>query len=163
LAQFSSVEQLTKLNTTVASQQADSIARTLLDKTSLGASLIGRHVLAEGNQVVIGGDGEGSIRLAVAGTGGKASLTLYDVAGNEVARRPLGTLRGGDQTINAPGDLPPGTYYYAVSVENAAGQQVSVRTYTEGVVDAVTFEGGQVLLRIGNLRVPLDKLTEITP
>ncbi|MGE0443258.1 MAG: flagellar hook assembly protein FlgD [Gemmatimonadales bacterium] len=163
LAQFSSVEQLTKLNSTIAAQQADSAARTLLDKTNLGASLIGRHVIAEGNQLQVGGDGSSRIRLDVAGTGGTAVLKLYDVAGNEVASRSLGAVSGGARTIVPPKDLPTGEYYYSVSVENAAGEPVSVRTYTEGVVDGVTFESGQVLLRIGSLRVPLDKLTEITP
>ena len=163
LAQFSTVEQLTKLNTTVAAQQAESAARTLLDKTNLGASLIGRHVIAEGNQMTVAADGTGSIHVDVGGSGGKATLTLYDAAGNTVGTRDLGNVNGGSTTHKVPTDLPPGNYYYTLAVENGAGEQVSVRTYTEGVVDGVAFEGGQVLLRIGTLRVPLDKLSEITP
>lgn len=162
LAQFSSVEQLTQLNKAFDAQQADSIARTLLDKTNLGASLIGRHVVAEGNQLVVSG-GSTSFQAEIASPGGRGTLTLYDKAGNVVATRDLGTLRGGLQTVNPPGGLPSGVHHYSVQVEDPNGENVAVRTYTQGVVDGVSFEGGQVLLRIGSIRVPLDRLSEITP
>lgn len=163
LAQFSSVEQLTKLNATVASQQADSAELALLNKTNLGASLIGRQVLVADNQFVVSADGSTTpIQVDVAGNGGTATLTLLDASGREVTRRVLGTVGGGTRTITPPNDLPPGNYRYRLNVENAAGEPIGVRMYTRGVVDGVSFEGGQVLLRIGALRVPLDTLSEIT-
>lgn len=163
LAQFSSVEQLTKLNDAFSNQQADSAARTLLDKTSLGASLIGKHVLAEGSQLTVASDGSTSFHVDVAGTGGKATLTLYDASGRAVATRSLGSIPGGSRTVRPPTDLPPGVYQYAVSVEGPSGDAVATKTYTDGVVDGVLFEGGQVVLRIGAMRVSIDKLSQITP
>ncbi len=163
LAQFSSVEQLTKLNDAFSTQQADSLARTLLDKTSLGASLIGKHVLAEGSQLTVADDGSTSFHVDVAGTGGKATLTLFDASGNTVATRSLGALSGGARTIRPPTDLPPGVYQYAVSVEGPKGEAVATKTFVDGVVDGVLFEAGQVVLRIGAMRISIDKLSQITP
>jgi flagellar basal-body rod modification protein FlgD len=163
LAQFSSVEQLTKLNSAFEAQQADSIARTLLDKTNLGASLIGKHIVAEGDLMTVAADGSSEIRVAVGAGGGKATLRLYDSAGQTVATRELGAVAGGMRTIHPPADLPPGVYRYSVSVEGPNEEPVGVQTFTDGVVDGVLFEGGQVLLRIGAIRVPIDQLSEITP
>jgi flagellar basal-body rod modification protein FlgD len=163
LAQFSSVEQLTKLNEAFAAAQRDSVAGAMVEKTALGASLIGKHVLAEGSQLLVAEDGSTSINVDVGAGGGKGTLTILDAAGRTVATRSLGTVAGGASTLRAPGGLPPGVYQYAVTVEGPTGEQVAVRTFTDGVVDGVLFEGGQVVLRIGAMRIAIDKLSQITP
>ena len=163
LAQFSSVEQLTKLNETIASQQQDSTLRTLLDKTMLGASLIGRHIVAEGNDFTADSSGNGTIRVNVGAAGGKATLVLLDGNGVAVSSQAAGVVRGGSQIIKISTGLPAGTYHYRLDVESATGARVSAQTLTDGVVDGVVFEGGIVWLKVGNRKIQLDKLSEITP
>lgn len=163
LAQFTSVEQLTKLNETIASQKQDSALRTLLDKTSLGASLIGRHILAEGDEFTVDASGNATIRASVAADGGKATLVLLDGNGNAVSTRTAGVVRGGSQVINIATGLPAGTYRYRLDVESGSGARVPARTFTDGVVDGVLFEGGVVWLKVGNRKIQLEKLSEITP
>ena len=163
LAQFSSVEQLTKLNATMAAQAQDAAARATLDRTALGASLLGKHVFAEGNQLAVAADGSTSFRVNVAGTGGQATLTLLDSSGQPVATRSLGVVSGGTYSVRPPSDLPPGTYTYAFDVKSPTGDAVTVKTYTDGVVDGVTYQSGSVMLKSGALRIAIDKLSEITP
>ncbi len=162
LAQFSSVEQLTKLNAAFSAQHEESVAKTLLDKTSLGASLIGRQIVAEGDFVTVAQDGTASFRVAVSSGGGSATLKLFDSSGQVVATRPLGVIAGGVQTIRPPSNLPPGSYRYAVEIKDGDGGAVAVVPFTQGVVDGVLFEGSSVMLKIGAIRIPLDKLVEIT-
>jgi flagellar basal-body rod modification protein FlgD len=162
LAQFSTVEQLTKLNDTVASQKQDSALQGLLDQTALGASLIGKHVLAEGDQVTITAGTPVTIDTSIGGSGGKGTLTVYDGTGAVVATSSLGNVGGGNQTFRFPGGLPSGTYKYKVEVTDSKGNGVPVRTYTQGVVDGVQFENGTIWLRIGGTRVSIDKLSLIT-
>lgn len=163
LAQFTSVEQLTKLNETISAQQQDSTLRTLLDKTSLGASLIGRHILAEGDEFTVDSSGNATIRATVGADGGKATLVLLDGNGNAVSTKAAGVVRGGSQVLNIPTGLPAGTYRYRLDVESGSGARVTTRTFTDGVVDGVAFEGGVVWLKVGNRKIQLDKLSEITP
>lgn len=163
LAQFSSVEQLTKLNAAFAAQQAATAARDTLDRTALGSSLIGKHVVAEGDQLTVGANGAASFRVDVGGTGGRATLKLLDAGGKTVATRQLGAVAGGAQVVRPPTDLPPGDYHYRFEVTAPNGSVVSVKTYTDGVVDGVGFEAGTVQLKMGHLRVAIDKLSEITP
>jgi flagellar basal-body rod modification protein FlgD len=163
LAQFSTVEQLTKLNATVASQQQDSALQGMMSQTALGASLIGKHVLAQGDQITVGSNAAASIEATIGGSGGKATLTIVDGAGQTVATQPLGSLGGGNQTINLPNNLPAGTYTCRLEVKDAQGNTVPTQLYTQGVVDGVQFDGGTIWLRIGGTRVSIDKLSLITP
>jgi flagellar basal-body rod modification protein FlgD len=163
LAQFSSVEQLIQLNDSMTNQSAAVQMSTLAGQASLGASLIGRQVVAEGNDVVIPPDGKAGIRIDIGGIGGAATLTLKDAKGAVVATRDLGALPAGHQTVALPTDLPPGSYTYAVTVKGSQDASVSVMTYTTGVVDAVQFDNNQILLRLGGLKVPLGNVAEIDP
>jgi flagellar basal-body rod modification protein FlgD len=162
LAQFASVEQLTQLNDAVAAQGVESARATMLEKTVLGASLIGKRVLAAGDQLTVTSAGTATAHIDVGGLGGAATVTLYDAAGRPVASQLAGAVGSGAQRLDL-GGLPPGTYRYVVEVRDAAGQRQRVTTFTEGVVDGVLFEQGTIVLRIGAIRVPLDQLSEITP
>jgi flagellar basal-body rod modification protein FlgD len=162
LAQFSSVEQLTKLNTAFAAQQTATATRDALDRTSLGASLLGKHVVAEGDQLTVQANGTTQFRIDVGGTGGRATLKLVDAGGQTVATRELGVVAGGVQLVRPPSNLPPGNYHYTLEVTSPKGDPVPVKTYVEGVVDGVTYQAGAVMLKIGTMQIPIDKLSEIT-
>lgn len=161
LAQFSSVEQLTKLNDAFEAQRQDALARSAIDQTALAASLMGRTVLAEADFTTIGPTGTAALQVHVGGDGGTATLKLYDSGGQLVESRGLGSVRGGVVHLSPTG-LPPGSYRYAIEVKGADGAQVPVRSFTRGVVDGILFENGSVMLKMGSFRIPLDKLSEIT-
>jgi flagellar basal-body rod modification protein FlgD len=161
LAQFSSVEQLTQLNDEMAHQSDSVDLATLIGKTNFGAGLLGRKVLAEGNQVTVTSSGPGSVKIDVGTGGGKGKLVVKDSTGHEVATRELGTLEAGRQTVTLPTDLAPGAYTYEVTVTGAQDASVPVTTYTEGIVDGVSFKNGQIMLRIGGRDVQLESVAEI--
>jgi hypothetical protein len=80
-----------------------------------------------------------------------------------VAKRDLGKLPSGRQTLELPADLPSGTYRYEIKVTGAQDAAVPVMTYTSGIVDAVFFRDGGIVLRMGTMEVTLDAVTEIEP
>jgi flagellar basal-body rod modification protein FlgD len=162
LAQFTSVEQLTKLNDAFAAQHEDAVAKSVLDKTALGASLIGHEVAVRGDFVSVAADGSSTVRFSVGPEGGTATFKLLDANGKVLATRPLGPVRGGTQIVHPPADLPPGAYRYAIEVTGRDGAQVPVVPFTWGTVDGVVFEDGAVMLKLGAIRVPVDNLSEIT-
>ncbi len=161
LAQFTSVEQLTNLNQAFALQSEVTQLAALLDETALGASLLGRHVVAEGNQVPVSSDGFGEVEVEVGGAGGVATLQVFDSTGREVASREVGYVAAGRQSLTLPNGLDEGIYSYAVTVSGDEGASVPVLTYTSGVVDGVYFRDGQIVLRIGTMEVSMDALAEI--
>jgi len=161
LAQFSSVEQLTQLNAGIAALSDLSQLSTLMSETSFSASLVGKQIVAQGDQVEIPKDGPGRIRIDVGVGGGAGTLTLKDANGRIVAERPLGQLSGGPQTVSLPPDLPPGKYTYSVDCKGANDSKVGVRTFVTGIVDGVHFMNGSITLRVGSLEISLDSLSEI--
>jgi flagellar basal-body rod modification protein FlgD len=163
LAQFSSLEQLTQLNDAMTTQIQASQENSLVAQTTFSATLMGKTVIASGDQVSIPTSGSGKIHVTVGAGGGTAKLTLLDSDGNKVATRDLGTVAGGDQTITLPSDLPGGDYHYTLEVTDLKGKSVAVETYTTGIVSGVVFSSGSILLRLGTLEVKLDDVTELAP
>jgi len=163
LASFSTVDELAQVNQGLAAQLENSQMLTVLSKTTFGAALLGRSVLAEGNQVVVGSAGGGEIEVDVAAGGAAASLRILDDSGAVVATRDLGPLAAGRQTIALPEDLAAGTYSYELEVTNGEGQAISVTTYTRGIVDRISFEDGAIQMWLSGIEIPLDQLVEIAP
>ncbi len=163
LAEFGNVEQLINLNASIAQQTATAQLEALVAQTSLSASLIGRRILAEGNQVVVPEAGTAQVQVEIAEGGGNAVLEIFDTAGQLVRSVEIGAVEGGRRDLALPEDLPPGTYEFAVRVTTEDGDEVPVITYTSGVVDGVHFRNGQIVLRMGSVEVLLDALVEITP
>ena len=168
LAQFSSLEQLVQLNDGMTKQTEAGTMTTYAIYTSLGASLIGRTILASGNQVNVGEAGSVSVTADIAATG-RATVVITNASGGEVARRDLGTVQEGRQTLtwdNTVGGVPelaPGTYTYTLTVTTEEGTDVTVTPYVRGRVDGVHFENGSVILRVGDISIPLNRLAEIEP
>jgi len=126
LAQFSTVEQLTQLNTEVQAQTDASKAAAAVSQTSLSASLLGRQVLATGNQVsvpltgsVVTVGGGTHIHLVLASApwpvGGRYISVVYVQAPGDAAPRHWRSTRGA--TI----DYVPattGTYQFVARVKD---------------------------------------------
>jgi flagellar basal-body rod modification protein FlgD len=168
LAQFSSLEQLQELNAGMTTQSTATARTMTAINTSLGASLIGRTILASGNQVDVGASGSVAVTADIGATG-IGTISITNASGTEVARRDLGTVQQGRQTLtwdNAVGGVPElaaGTYNYTLTVTTKDGATVTVTPYIKGRVAGVHFANGGVVLRVGDISIPLDQLAEIEP
>lgn len=163
LAAFSTVDELSQINAGMTEEIAASQTAAVLSQTTFGASLIGRRVLAEGNQVAVGSDGSAEITAEVGGNGGEATLTIFDASGDEVATVDVGRVESGRQTLALPDDLEAGIYSYELTVTDANGAAVSVTPFVSGIVDRLLFEDGAIQLCLGDIRVTLDALVEVAP
>ncbi|HEU4629139.1 MAG TPA: flagellar hook capping FlgD N-terminal domain-containing protein [Gemmatimonadaceae bacterium] len=168
LAQFSSVEQLIQLNANYADQAASATALAQSISNNGALSAIGRHVLAAGDQVEIPADGDAAdvgVTFSVGDAGGRATLTVYDAAGEEVGTRALGYIGGGKQTATlgtAAAGLEPGRYSYAVSVVDSKGNDVPVQTFITGTVDGVRYTSDGAVLTSGELTMGVGSVVEVT-
>lgn len=160
LAQFTSLERMQNIEDILTSQSGTDALTTLAAKANLGASFIGRQVLAAGNTLEVTADGPATATVDLGTGGGKTSVTVYDESGKEVLTRNIGFRSAGRQEL-ALGDLPAGTYTYAVTCTSATGSDTPVQTYTTGIVDGVSFTGGTVVLKAGSLTFPLDNVVEV--
>ena len=166
LAQFSSVEQLINLNQQLEAQAGSSASMIAALQNGSAANLLGREVFADGDAVVIPADGKASVTVDVANAGGAAVLRIFDLSGNEVGTRDLGTISGGRQTIEvgaAAEGLAAGGYTYAVEVTDGTGGRVPVQTYSHGTVDGIRYHADGPYLTSGPLMIPLGSVVEVLP
>jgi flagellar basal-body rod modification protein FlgD len=164
LAQFSSLEQLTQIGTSLETQGSylQGVIGSLAASGAQGA--VGKSVLAYGSHVYVPADGAASVRFAVGGGGGTATLRIFDESGKEISSRPLGTLKAGEQKASLGGltaGLKEGWYTYAVDVVDATGKAVATTPYTAATVDGLRYTPEGPLLTAGELTIPYEALVEI--
>jgi flagellar basal-body rod modification protein FlgD len=162
LAQFSSLEQLTQIGTSLETQGGymQGVIGSLAASGAMGA--VGKPVVAYGDHVAVPADE--SVRFAVGGGGGSATLRIFDAAGKEISSRDLGTLKAGEQSAELgtlTAGLPEGWYRYSVEVVDATGKEVPCVTYTAATIDGVRYTPEGPLLTAGELTIPYEALVEI--
>lgn len=164
LAQFSSLEQLVQVNDTLAAQTDSNSAMASALNNSAAVSVLGKTVLALGDNVQVAGAGNESITVGVDGSGGDATLTIYDADGNEVGSREVGAIGGGRQQIElgeAADGLEPGSYTYELTVKDATGESVQVQTFQRMPIDGLRYGPNGPVLMSGALEIPLADVVEI--
>jgi flagellar basal-body rod modification protein FlgD len=164
LAQFSSVEQLTQLNSAFADQAAAQSAMLSSVNGSVAVSTFGREVVAVGDQISVGGDQKPQALFDAPEGGGRAKVHILNAAGNEVDTVDLGYVDGGFQTADLSGataHLPAGTYTYQVGVADQAGSETQVQTYMSGKVDGVRYTSDGPVLTAGGITIPFGSILRI--
>lgn len=164
LAQFSSLEQLININDTLQQQVAGSQGIAHLLNVTTATSVIGRTVLAHGDWVHVPQAGEAAVTVDIGGSGGAATLKIFDASGREVGSRDLGRLPAGRHTIELSSAIdgsPAGAYRYVVEVTDSAGDAVGVTTYTTVEVEGIRYGPNGPVLVAGSLEIPLDAVSEV--
>ncbi len=164
LAQFSSLEQLMNINETLQGQEGMNSALVEIMNASSALGVIGKEVLAAGDQVAITGEGTESVTVGVGGTGGNGILKILDEHGAEVGSREIGYVGPGRQEIevgDAADGLGPGNYRYVVEVVGDEGGAVDVQTFTRVQIDGVRYGPGGPVLISGTLEIPLASVVEV--
>ena len=165
LAQFSQLEQTTALKS-----QMESSLQYLASLNTYGAAgLLGREVQVSGGGVSLGSDRPVTLRYRVEDNAAKVGIRITDAGGTTVRFIDSGAQAAGAHDASWDGRdnqgrlLPNGRYTYQVFAADAAGDPVSVATFTVGRVTGVTTEEGAVSLTVNGERVPAADVVEITP
>jgi flagellar basal-body rod modification protein FlgD len=160
LAQLSTVEGITKLNTTLSE-----LSRT--SQMLQGASLVGHSVLAEGNNIELtDSGGVGGIDLASKADSVKVSI--LDEDGKTIREMQLGEQDGGLVRFvwdgkNTAGELQSNGTFSFKATATAAGTAVDATTYSLGSVVSVALNSSDAMVAevsgVGTLT--LDKIRQV--
>jgi flagellar basal-body rod modification protein FlgD len=162
LSQFSSLEELSNINSTLT----DVLAYQQSMQNASVAGFIGKDVTAEGNTTYLQDRAE--IQYELADDTAAVNITVIDKTGKLVLSENIGGQNGGEQKYIWDGEdlhgnaLPDGVYRFEVEAFDNSGNRVDVATATSGVVAGVTFKDNVTYLELeGGTLLSLSQIKSI--
>lgn len=154
LAQFSTVEGVDKLNTSMESMLSGYQSSQALQ----ASSLVGRKVIIPTDKAVVDTSETFKASLVLPATSGNVYVNVYDSAGSAVSRVNMGQQEAGNVSFmwdgkDASGNtLPPGTYKFEAQATYGT-ETKALYTMLPANVDSVTLgqNGGELMLNLAGL------------
>jgi flagellar basal-body rod modification protein FlgD len=163
LAQFSQVEGIEKLNTSMGSLLSGYQSSQALQ----ASSLVGRKVIIPTDQAVVDTSESFKASLVLPTSSSNVYVNVYDSAGTAVSRINMGEQAAGNVSFiwdgkDASGNLlPPGTYKFEAQA-TYEGETEALNTMLPANVDSVVLGGSELMLNLAGLgSVPLSQVQVI--
>ena len=164
LAQFSSLEQLTQMNSKL--DGLSGTAQKTENATMLG--LIGKRVAFDGSQLQVRGGQSATVGYTLSSSAAEVVATVHAADGTAVRTVALGAEGTGQHTFafdgkdDAGARVPDGTYAVTITAAATAGTTgVPVALDTEVTVDRIDLGSDPPALLAGSTRITLDKVRQV--
>jgi len=162
LAQFSSLEQLTEINSKISALGQTPTPAQSFDPVGL----LGRQVTASGSTVDVKSGSASPLEYTLA-SAGNVSIEVDDAAGNLISSAQLGQLAAGDHTLDlhdvpAFANLADGAYSVKVNVQGSDGSKTAVDTRVSGTVTSVDLQSNPPVIKIGDIEIPLGDVRDVS-
>ncbi len=167
LAQFSSLQQLQNLNTSMTTSINANYALTQSINNTLSSTLIGKEVKIGGGSIQNTGQGSVQLGYTLPSNAVSASITVTDSNGNVVRTISNVPTASGDNKLswnfsdNNGSSLPNGTYTYTVNATDVNGNSITATPFIEGIISGVQFGANGASLVVGNSQYQLSDVLEI--
>ena len=156
LATFAQLEQLTNMNKKMDLQKN----QALMEQKMMAASFVGKKVATTGNSIVTDKDGaRAQVLFNLERPAANVKVQLLDAKGNITAEIPMENVAAGSQQATWDGKAtdgypaPKGQYQVSIRAYDENQKLINVSTQVTGNVDSVSFEEGEVILRVGGKKV----------
>ncbi|OHC41360.1 MAG: flagellar biosynthesis protein FlgD [Pseudomonadales bacterium RIFCSPLOWO2_02_FULL_63_210] len=163
LAQFSQVEGIEKLNTSMGSLLSGYQSSQALQ----ASSLVGSKVIIPTDKAVVDTSESFKASLVLPTSSSNVYVNVYDNAGTAVSRINMGEQAAGNVSFiwdgkDASGNLlPPGTYKFEAQATYEGGTE-ALNTMLPANVDSVVLGGSELMLNLAGLgSVPLSQVQVI--
>lgn len=164
LAQFTSLEKLTNINSAI-----EELTKVQKPGQNFGAlSLIGKAVAGDSSQIVRTAENEThDIRFRLSADAVSGTLTIKDETGAVVRTLKLSKMKSGDNEINWNGmneegrTLGEGRFSASIEAISSNGAKLAAETKFAGVISGVNFTPSGPVLMIGKQAIPMSDIKEI--
>ncbi len=163
LAQFSSLEQMTNVNTNLAD------LKTTMESQGKFAYLgaVGKTARVEGDAMVTNSTGKQQGIFKVDTDAANVNVTITSSTGTVVRTLPLGAAVAGEYTFQWDGNLASGSaapadqYHFAIQATDAQGKDMASTSYVEGTITGVSLNDNPPKAYIGGYGVAFDKIQQV--
>jgi flagellar basal-body rod modification protein FlgD len=158
LAQFSSLEQLSNLNTELKAQSVNQMTLGYAQSVSM----IGKEVVANTGNTVTANGQTVSLNYNLAKDAQSVTMSVMDKNGRLVKTWEEPAQKAGlnKATWDCSG-VEKGDYTFQVTARDSSDGLVSANTMTSGLVTAVHFRSNQILATVNGCEVALSDILEI--
>jgi flagellar basal-body rod modification protein FlgD len=158
LAQFSSLEQLTNVNTELKNVGLNQMAMNY----SQSVNLIGKNVVTNSGNSITANGSSIDLNYKLAKDAQSVTISIFSKDGKLVKSWDETAQKAGMNKVTWDcSDVDKGDYTFRVVAKDAKGQAVSVETMTAGLVTAVHFRNNQILVTVNGKEVPLSNIIEV--
>jgi flagellar basal-body rod modification protein FlgD len=164
LAQFTSLEQLNNINTTL-----ESMKNAQSPSTNYQAlAFIGKKISGDSSKLTRGaGDTKHSFNFQLMGDSAKGIVSIKDAGGNVVRKMEVGALKKGQNSVEWNGineeGMPAraGEYKFSIDSVNSSGAKVYAKTEFGGRITGLNYGSDGPVLLVGNQSVKLSDVKKI--
>ena len=163
LAQFSSLEQLQNINTSLGGIGTSQSVLT----NSQAVGFIGKTITAIGDTIDVTDGQSQNLQFSLSKDAVGSYLRIYDQQGNYIRQIEAGALASGQNSIAWDGtdylgaQVPDGSYSFEVEAIDELGNTVSSTQYMTGVVTGVHFQNGLAYLQCDNREIAMGNVVNV--
>jgi len=167
LAQFSSLEQLTNINTSLTQGLDANYLLSQVIGNSLSANLIGNQVRATSDTFNYSGSGDVKLGYTLPGNSSAVSVKIYDKNDNLVRTLTNPGNSSGDNSFSWDGKdnlgntVASGKYKFSVDAKDGDGAAMKTTQFIYGTVSAVRFKSDGTFFVVDGDEVSLANILEI--
>jgi flagellar basal-body rod modification protein FlgD len=167
LAQFSSLEQLTNLNTYMKQSLDANATLTQSINNTLITGLIGKDVKLSGGNIKVNGQDSITLGYNLPVEAKTAQIKIYNESGGLVKiidgiSTSTGTNKlSWDLSDNNGNKLPNGNYKFEVDAVNFNGDNMTLDIFKIGTIDGVRFTDQGTVLLVGGAEYSLSDIAEV--
>jgi len=167
LAQFSSLEQLTTMNSSLEATLKYNQSLSESINNSVIVNLIGKTVTAQSNEFAFDGLSPVQLSFELDNDVASGTVKILDSDQNTIREISLDSLSKGLRSVTWDGLTALGVpaksegYTYEVTAYDRTGNPVTVSPVFIGVVNGISYREGKSYLDIGGVLVPFDQVKDI--
>ncbi len=164
LAQFSSLEQMTNVNTNLEQIQKFEQA---VNNSSL-VNLIGKNIDAPGNRIDQNSVGTKTLNYKLEEDAVNVDIEIFDSTGKQVATISLADQQAGaNQAVwsgvdNQGKPVDPGVYTFQVKAANNTGAEVAAQTFISGKITDVVFEEDGAFAIVDGQKLAVSEVSRVS-
>ncbi len=165
LAQFSGLEQMTNMNTTLSKIEG----KNSQPENFQALNLIGKTVAGDSSRVVrTQYDKKHDFNFNLSQDAGEANVKLMSAKGELVREYKLTNLKTGANKVEWNGknekgiDQSAGEFFFQVEAKNNNGQKIPVKTEFQGIISGLSFSAEGPVLQVGSQTIKMKDVRQIT-
>lgn len=165
LAQFSTLEQMSNMNTTLSKIEG----KNSQPENFQALSLIGKTVAGDSSRVVrTQFDKSHDFNFDLSQNASEVNVKLMSAKGDLVREYKLTNLQSGPNKISwngkneAGADQPAGEFFFQVDAKNNVGKKIPIKTEFQGVISGLSFSAEGPVLQVGHQTIKMRDVRQIS-